>query len=167
MSLENQSCGNLHTREELMQVLSYDPETGIFRWKVSWKHMREGKEITNTCVAGYGRVKFQGKAYKLHRLAWLFHHGEWPKGHIDHINRVKNDNRIVNLRDVSPARNMRNQGMYSTNKSGAKGVYWFHGKWVAYQKLNYKVHYLGRFDTVEEASKVVNKFRLENDFDLT
>lgn len=58
-----------------------------------------------------------------HRIKPLTH-GEWPKGYIDHINRIKTDNRPCNLRDVSAQINRHNRGQDRRNTSGVTGVNW-------------------------------------------
>jgi len=68
-------------------------------------------------VRGYLKFKVGQKIIKAHCIAWALHYGEWPKQEIDHINRVKNDNRIVNLRDVSHTENMRNRGPWKRKDS--------------------------------------------------
>lgn len=68
--------------------------------------MRVGTVLRN----GYRRVHYKGKNYPEHRLVWVWHTREMPKGHIDHINRIRDDNRIENLRDVSPLENAKNRG---------------------------------------------------------
>lgn len=55
---------------------------------------------------------------KLHRMAWFYVHGEWPKGQIDHINHDRKDNRIANLRVVDNTENHRNRPLQSSNKTG-------------------------------------------------
>jgi len=73
---------------------------------------------------GYLVVSIGPRPYPAHRLIYYMYHGHFPKGQIDHINRIKTDNRIANLRDVSASKNMRNTGNSTKNKSGVKGVIW-------------------------------------------
>lgn len=90
--------------------LSYDPETGEFRWllRKGWER-GAGRVAGSKKRRGYVDIGILGTVYQAHRLAWLHYHGEWPKQQIDHINRVRDDNRIVNLRDVSYLENARNK----------------------------------------------------------
>ena len=74
---------------------------------------------------GYILNFIKGKIYREHRLIWMYVYGEMPNGMLDHINRIKSDNRIENLRIVSFSENRQNIGKLSNNKSGFKGV-WFH-----------------------------------------
>src|SRR5262249_48377955 len=75
----------------------YDPETGQFLRKNP-----RSKTKTHPNIKGYRLVRFRGVLYRVNRLAWLHFHGCWPKGFVDHRNGVKTDNRIENLRDVTP-----------------------------------------------------------------
>jgi YHS domain-containing protein len=104
-------------KEELMQHFYYDPETGVFSRK-SRKNSHGSVD-----VYGYLILKIKGKQYKAHRMAWLYVHGELPNGCIDHINRDKLDNRIVNLRCVSQAENTRNSTIKTNINTGYKGVH--------------------------------------------
>jgi hypothetical protein len=134
------------TQSELKQILHYDESTGIFRWLI--------KPSINTNIGdiagglngeGYVHIKIKGTKYKAHRLAWLYVHGTHPVNVIDHINRVKNDNRLVNLRDVTKRENCLNQ--YTTGIKFHKRM----NKWQAvYSSLNGRKH-LGTFDNIIDA----------------
>lgn len=71
-----------------------------------------GKPAGRKEPKGYICVKFRngghGVTLSAHHIVWALHHGRWPTLHIDHINRVRNDNRIENLREVTPAENAQN-----------------------------------------------------------
>ncbi len=142
------------TAEYLRSILHYDPETGIFTWKISNSN-RVKVGATAGCQNGHGYllIKVCSRKHPAHRLAWLYMNGEWPKLDIDHINRNRSDNRIANLRDVSRKQNLQNAGKYSSNTSGHPGVYWDKqsSKWVARIKHNQKRVHLGYFATIEEA----------------
>lgn len=87
-----------------------------------------------------------------HRLIFFWHHGFWPK-QVDHINGIKFDNRIENLREACPSTNQMNVGVRTFTKSGLKGVHWDQSRqsWMARIKVNGKHKFLGRFQTKEEA----------------
>jgi hypothetical protein len=141
------------TASRLREVLKYDPETGNFSWLV--KHSRTAhKQIAGALDASaYRVIRVDKKLYKAHRLAWLYVYGVWPKHNIDHINRIRWDNRIINLRDADQSTNMLNASISKNNKSGVKGVCWEHERqcWAASIKVCYKKIFLGRFGTKEEA----------------
>ena len=96
----------------------YDPETGIIVRKAT------GKAAVSRDKDGYILVGFMYKKYRAHRVAWAIHHGSWPDGEIDHINGVRDDNRIENLRCVSRHENKKNTAIPSHNTSGVVGVTW-------------------------------------------
>jgi hypothetical protein len=87
--------------------------------------------------------------------------GAWPLELIDHVNGVRHDNRIKNLRLATHEENLRNSNMPSNNTSGIKGVSWHSAgrKWVAYVNVTKKRFNLGLFDTIEEAEQAVRAAR--------
>ena len=98
------------TAEMLRSLLSYDPETGEFRWRISRGRVSVGDIAgSHPNRVGYLRIMLGDVEYRAHRLAWLYIYGKWPELVIDHIDRNKTNNRIANLRDVSHAENMRNR----------------------------------------------------------
>ena len=101
-----------------------------------------------------------------HRLAWLIHSGAMPDAEIDHINGIKSDNRISNLRCVTHEENSRNKAKYSNNTSGVSGVTWDsrEGKWRAHVKAQKKQNFLGLFHDINEAAKAVTEFRMANGY---
>lgn len=112
------------TQAELKQLLHYDPETGLFTWLVrSAARVKIGDVAGGLNPDGYHLIKICGKKQLAHRLAWLYVYGNWPKNQIDHINRVKNDNKISNLRDVTQQQNQWNLDKRKDNTSGYPGVY--------------------------------------------
>jgi hypothetical protein len=142
------------TAEYLRSILHYDPETGIFTWKVRTSTRIKVGDVAG-CLGGEGylQIKVQSRPYKSHRLAWLHTYGVWPKDQIDHINRNRSDNRVSNLREVTNKQNLQNAGKYSHNTSGHPGAYWDkqRSKWQAKIAHNRKQLHLGHFATIEEA----------------
>lgn len=136
--------GAIMTKENFTELLEYNAKTGVFRWK------RNGKEAGFESH-GYTRIKVKGKRYFAHRLAWLFTYGDWPENEIDHINRIKNDNRISNLRAVTHQENHHNKGAKRNNTSGAVGVVKRGKKYEAKIQRWKKYKHIGYFDTFEEA----------------
>ena len=142
------------TIENLMRErLSYTPDDG----KVWWvNHPRRstanGTEAGNLRQDGYRKLKFCGKQYLVHRVAWLLHHGSWPVGDIDHIDGNSSNNKLVNLRDVSHCVNLQNRKSATTkNKTGFLGVVKRRNKYAAHIHKNGKQIYLGLFATAELA----------------
>lgn len=142
------------TQEQLKELLHYDPDTGKFaRIKVlsdNNPRAKVGEEAGSIDMYGYRQIGLLGSNYRAHRLAWLYTYGVWPKNQIDHINRVRYDNRIINLRDVTNNQNIRN---ISNNTSGHVGVSWSKGKhkWGSYITVNRKRLHLGYFEDIEDA----------------
>jgi hypothetical protein len=143
-----------HSIEELKTAVSYDPETGQFRWLISPKYdIPAGYDAGGKHYDGYHRIRYKSVYYQCQRLAYAFMTGDWPPGEMDHINGVRDDNRWANLRAVPKQLNALNRKTYVTNTSGVKGVSWHPklGKWrVRIQKFGERKA-LGCFDTLEEA----------------
>jgi hypothetical protein len=142
------------TQERLKFLYDYDPSTGLFVSKLYNKPV--GFLHQNyLCVKLWHKGK--ERKFKLHQLAWLYVHGVWPSPMIDHINRIKTDNRINNLRLVTFAQNAQNKAIYNTKsslpKSGFKGVHWVKqsNKWKASIGYNKKNYHLGLFSDPEKA----------------
>lgn len=142
------------TAQYVRQILSYDPETGIFRWAIERRPSRfkPGSIAGGLAAKGHIAIKIDGQSYKAHRLAWLYMTGEWPHQQIDHRNRIPADNRFKNLRECTNPVNCQNQGIRKNNASGFAGVHRFHKKWAASISINMTRIHLGSFDTPEEAA---------------
>jgi hypothetical protein len=140
-------------RERLMEVVSYDPETGVFRWRERPNRRIRAGDVAGSMQNTYWRVAIDGTEYLAHRLAWLYMNGEWPSVQIDHINGIRTDNRISNLRDVLPAVNCQNQrNAQAKNLSGYLGVSTkAGGKWLARIHKAGKPIRIGLFDSPEAA----------------
>lgn len=145
------------TLERLRELFSFDPETGVFTWvnPTNWSISR-GEALGRVGAHGYVCAILDGKSYLVHRLAWLWMTGEWPKNSIDHINGIKTDNRFCNLRDVTHSMNCHNKRIRNpTNKHGAMGVCWMEKRktWVANICVNKRNKNLGDFETKEAAAQ--------------
>jgi len=142
------------TAERLREVLDYEPETGVFRWRIARRNVRvtdtPGSIIRST---GYWCIQVDGVKYLAHRIAWLWVYGVWPDHHIDHIDGNPLNNRISNLRQSSVSLNMQNLKTAQSNNlsSGLLGVYRNRKRWGAKITVNRVVHLLGTHDTPEEA----------------
>lgn len=155
------------TAERLREIVTYDPETGTFRWRDTFAaglhcgrtrpRAGPGDVVRQGVVPslGYGYIMIDGKAYLAHRLAWLYVHGTFPKKgmHVDHINRDKLDNRIANLRVATYAQNMRNAKKRSDNSSGYKGVRNQNQKFTATIWKDGSPIHIGVFETKEQAAR--------------
>ena len=142
------------TAEKVRELLDYDPETGVFTWRVA--KGRKSKGMLAGCIDHYGYVQIgiDGTHYKGHRIAWLITNGAWPSEHIDHRNGVRNDNRSANLREASQSINMQNLlRPMEGNTSGFLGVCWDTEKqsFMAQIKTKGKNKFLGRFTDPNEA----------------
>ena len=147
------------------EALIYDPETGILIWRTRplehfrtergwrrWNRRYVGQEAG--MVEKYRRIKLGGRFVMAHRLAWLFHYGDWPSSDLDHIDRDKLNNRIGNLRVVTRAENARNARRRRDNTSGVTGVSWRKrgGRWVSFINADGRRHHLGQFESIESAT---------------
>lgn len=148
--------------ELVKERLDYNPETGVVVWKVAnSKRVKVGSPVGRLLPNGYLAVRIDGEEYKLHRLIWLIMTGEDPDQFIiDHINRVKLDNRWSNLRLTDDAGNSQNKikkphsKISTKNTTGAIGVTRTeYGKYRAYITDRGKRKYLGNHETVEQAAQ--------------
>lgn len=140
--------------EELHRVLAYDPETGVFTWRLAiGRKTRVGAVAGSLSDKGYRRIMIAGRRYLEHRLAWWFYHGVSPPDQVDHINGIRHDNRILNLRLATNGENQMNTTAKKSNRLGYKGIYWVarDKMWVAEIQANKKRHRLGYFKSPEAA----------------
>lgn len=171
---------NLPQVEYLRECLSYSPESGL----LTWKHRPRdhftcdrghsvflssfaGRTAGSRARIGYLSVGIDHVLYYAHRIAWALHYGVPPAQFIDHINGVKDDNRIVNLHDVPADVNQRNQVRRSDNTSGITGVYWHRqrGKWGARIRRDNRNYYLGLYDDINKA--IAARQRANERFDFS
>jgi hypothetical protein len=153
--MSNIDCNHLH------EILEYQPETGLFFWKKKRSGISVGQLAGGKDRDGYIRIRIDNVSYAAHRLAWMYVHGDFPKNFIDHINGIKSDNRISNIRDVTRSENMQNLfrpqgknlyiGVYKDKNSN---------KWYSKIGINGKQIRLGTFQTPEEANRAYKKAKL-------
>lgn len=131
----------------------YFPETGDIVHAKSRRGVTSGQKAGNLQKDGYVRIKVKGRKILAHRFVWFIYYGVWPTGQVDHINRVRNDNRILNLRDVDAVTNARNSTINSNNTSGAAGVWRnaANGKWQSVIRWGGVRRHLGYFDNKQMA----------------
>lgn len=163
------SEGKILTQEYLLECFRYEPETGLLYWRerplhhfnniknrnsLNGRYMN--KLVNSISVRGYNNVSINRKSYGVHRIIWKMVYGEEPNI-IDHINGIKNDNRICNLRNVSQKENARNRAVLnSRNTSGYYGVSFIptSGKYSSKLYVEGVPLNLGNYNTLEEAALV-------------
>jgi hypothetical protein len=150
------------------EFIDYNPETGVMKWKArneshfkskanaaQWNTRYAGKLIGSEHWKGYLTCRINYKAYRIHRVAWCHANGD-TEMHIDHINGIKTDNRLINLRLVDNQENHRNMRMRADNSSGVTGVYWNkrYSYWVVQIAMPCgKKRSLGCFRCLDEAKR--------------
>ena len=142
------------TASRLREVLSYDPDTGVFTWRMTRRGRAvAGKKAGSKNGRGYIIVRVDRLLHRANRLAWLYMTGSWPPGDIDHINGDRADDRWGNLRPATRSQNNANGRRPRDNTSGFKGVSWHRGcnKWQAGIGVGGRRRHLGLFDTPEAA----------------
>ncbi len=146
------------TAERLHEVLNYNPETGLFTWRVCMGNRAMAGAVAGTPHAnGCIHITVDRQIYKAHRLAWFYMTGEWPTAEVDHRDMNGSNNRWLNLRMATKSQNMANRGTQTNTSSGLKGAYRYkagerYGKpWQAGIQVDGKKLHLGHFATAEEA----------------
>lgn len=134
--------------------IAYESDTGLFRWATAGRGIKKGALAGSNALDGYKQIRVGFKKHRAHRLAWFLFYGMWPDGEIDHINGVRDDNRICNLRECTRSENMQNQRRaHVDNASGLLGATWNkqHRKWQSKLQINKRMHHVGYFDSAEAA----------------
>lgn len=147
------------TQEEIKELFKYN--NGKIYWKkvnAMAKNINNGDRAGSKHNTGYRNVKVNNKTYREHRIIFLYHYGYLPK-EIDHINNVKDDNRIENLREVTRSQNCMNSSKSKNKSSKFKGVDWLkrNNKWRARIRLDENIQYLGSFNYEIDAAIAYNK----------
>lgn len=156
------------TQDRLRELFDFDAEAGVLIWRVrpaeafaklsdanAWNARFAGRVAGCINVQGYCTIKIDDKMRQAHRLIWIYINGSIPAGiQIDHVNGVRSDNRLANLRMVTNAENQRNRSMPRDNTSGVMGVDWKKRdrKWRAQIVVAGRNMHLGNFDTLEAAA---------------
>jgi hypothetical protein len=113
------------THERLLELLDYDPATGVFRWRVSPNNrVKVGSVAGAVRPDGYSQIRIDGKRYMLSRLAVFYVEGKWPTKLVDHKNRTRTDARYANLRHATQQQNCANRSLAKNNSTGLKGVHY-------------------------------------------
>ena len=141
-------------QSQLKELLHYDPDTGIFTNLVTRNRgALIGNQAGYLTPKGYVSISIKRIKYQAHRLAWFYVYGVWPIKHLDHINRIKNDNCIFNLREATISQNHQNIQLQSNNTSGYKGISWRNdiGKWCVRIYLKREQNTIGYFKSLDDA----------------
>src|SRR2546429_357861 len=116
------------TAERLRELLSYDPETGVFTRRIATFGHSRGEVVGSTAPNGWNKIKLEGGSYRASRLAFLYMTGRWPTPQVDHVNRVRGDERWANLREVTTKQQAANKTPGAPGSlcgvSGFGGVSW-------------------------------------------
>ncbi|AUO64067.1 hypothetical protein WM46_04465 [Citrobacter freundii complex sp. CFNIH2] len=151
-------ANQLPNREQLNEILSYDPTSGKFTWKVSRGKVRSGQPAGSVNSQGYILIKIHGKNLRAHRIAFFMVYGEQPRV-VDHIDGDILNNRIANLRAASLKENQQNRKSKQGSSSKFIGVRWKKqcSKWNAEITIRGKKKHIGYFDSEEEAAKAYDR----------
>lgn len=159
LSIATKEAAHAHTKakqisaQNVHEIFTYD--AGKLRWRgrLTGRHRVPDEEAGGLNQCGYVVVEVGGKAVGAHRIVWLMHTGSWPTCEIDHINGVRHDNRIENLRDVDRTFNAENRRKASIkSKVGLLGVSTLpSGRFRARIRSKGVLHELGIFDSAELA----------------
>jgi hypothetical protein len=156
------ASGDTTDLEGIEDHLSYDPETGLFHHLKNTGGVVKGSIAGGLDPLGYIQLRYNGKRYRGHRLAFWYMCGISPKDDVDHINGVRDDNRWSNLREATRSENMRNMG-HRGGASEHKGVSKGGNRWVARIKSkDLGEKYLGCFTCEKEAALAYNYAALEH-----
>lgn len=145
--------------EEVARLFTYDRETGVLYWRIRDRNTIRHKYVAGSSKGtrdGYSHVRFMGKIHPTHRIIMMLCFGHIPEdAEIDHINHVRDDNRLCNLRFVTRSENSKNQSVSSKSTTGVTGVYFSKArkKYIAQIKISQEVIYLGSYDTLEGAAE--------------
>ena len=156
------------TAARLRELLAYDHKTGILTRRVrTTNRIKVGNEAGTLRTNGYREVMLDGKLCASHRVAWAIVHGYWPVGEIDHVNGIRDDNRLSNLRDVSRSVNQQNiKRPKRDNNSGSSvpGVCWHKRdhRFRVRATLSGKQIHIGSFRTLAEAESASLAYRRAN-----
>jgi hypothetical protein len=147
------------TSERLRELLFYNPETGVFTWRVDRQRSRAGTTAGSVMNTGYVRIVIDQQKFFAHRLAFLYMEGSFPEVQVDHIDHDRKNNQWTNLRKATRTENLRNRTIQANNTSGIKGVSRRSKstKWTAQIVAKGRTINLGTFETIEEATKVYRK----------
>jgi hypothetical protein len=137
----------------IKQLFDYVSQTGHLYWRAKGRGRVKTRPAGTILSTGYIGVVIGEKRHFAHRICWAIHFGKWPSDQIDHINGIKIDNRICNLREATNSQNGKNARIPSNNTSGVCGVTYdkVNKRWRSIIKVNGKQIHLGRWSSFEDA----------------
>ena len=137
----------------------FEYRDGHLWWIKPRQRVKVGQQFGTYHRDGYRHGMLKGKVYKEHRLIWLYHCGAWPKEYVDHINGVRDDNRIENLREATVQQNQFNRKSLVGATSQYKGVCWYKQskKWLVKYRYKGKRYHVGYYETETEAAEAYRK----------
>jgi hypothetical protein len=142
----------------VLSILNYNKDTGLFTWVNQRNKNKRKQYVGYVSENGYIIISIPEGNYRAHRLAWLMYYGKWPKNDIDHINGIRTDNRICNLREVTRRENLQNMAKHRNGKlPGATRV---GDRYQSQIQVGKKTIFLGMYDTEMEAHLA---YRLANE----
>jgi hypothetical protein len=147
--------------EYLRSLFTYEPDTGLLRWRVKRGNKFPGDIAGSERPSGYIQIGVDNKLYRAHLIAWKIKTGEEPPHFLDHENTIKKDNRWINLRPATKSQNQANIGLTVSNSTGYKGVFWYkaYQKWAAQVWKDGRSYFGGYHNTAEEAAASANDLR--------
>jgi hypothetical protein len=137
--------------DNITSNMNYDPDTGVFTWSKPYRGNIVGSIVGRELHSGYWQIRFMSKNYLAHRLAWFYCFKEWPAEELDHINRVRSDNRLDNLREATRKENSRNCNNTSTY---GHNIYKRYDKFRVARQINGTILYFGTYKNLETAIAV-------------
>jgi hypothetical protein len=110
------------SRDRLLELFHVDLDAGLLFWRKTSGRARAGAFAGGLDQHGYLRVRFDGRSVAVHLCLWFLATGEWLPGKVDHHNRVRADNRRINLRLATVQQQRANATRQRNNTAGLKGV---------------------------------------------
>lgn len=140
-------------------LISYSPDTGEFTWVNPLRSFEKGKVAGTVALKGrYIMIKVSSIGFLGHILAWLYMTGEFPDGELDHEDGNGLNNKWLNIRPATRAKNCQNR-LSKTNRHGFQGVLSRKDRYFGRVRMNKKNHFTGCYDSPEQAAEAVSELR--------